>query len=409
MDIINNTIVVIGCFDTKGTDFSYLIECIQLNGCKPLTINTGVMKTSVDFDIDISQTQVAEAAGTDLLSIRDANDRGKAVELMGKGAARILEDLVHQGKISGVIGMGGGGNTYITLEAMQSVPMGIPKFCLSTLAAQDLTRQIGIKDVTLMVSSVDIAGLNSISKLLMQQAAAAVCAMSQVSLDTTGDSGKRIAISMFGNTTKCVDYCTGILKDEGYEVLVFHATGIGGATMESLIQEGVFVGVLDVTTTELADELCGGILSAGPDRLTAASNRGVPQVVVPGCLDMVNFAHIDAVPEKYQSRHLYSWSPDVTLMRTDLEENKKLGEILAQKLNNASGPAEILIPLKGISQLDTKGDIFYQPDIDAALFSSIRENATSDVPVTEVDAHINEESFARHLTTHLLKLIEEKR
>ncbi len=399
-------IIMLGCFDTKGEDFSYLLKYLEAKKQQVITINTGVMETQVGFSIDFDSKQVAAASGTSLQSIRKSNDRGKAVELMGKGAAEIIADLISKKKVKGVIGMGGGGGTYIALSAMQVVPLGIPKICLSTLAAIDLSRQVGAKDITLMPSVVDVAGLNKISKLLIQQAAAALCGMAEVHVEDSDNSQKTIAISMFGNTTKCVDKCTELLKDKGYEVLAFHATGVGGATMESLIREGVFDAVLDVTTTELADELCGGILSAGPKRLTAASDMGIPQVVVPGCLDMVNFSHLDTVPEKYKSRQLYSWAPDVTLMRTDIEENEVLGKTLADKLNESKAPVTVLLPKKGISVIGTEGEIFYSPEADKALFKAIKQALRKDIPVIELDSHINDEVFAKTLVDELLRIIE---
>jgi len=406
MAMADKSIVMLGCFDTKGEDFSYLLKSLGALRQQVITINTGVMETSVDFPIDVEQDAVAKASGSDLETIRKSNDRGRAVELMGKGAAAILADLAFKDRIKGVIGMGGGGGTYIILEAMQAVPLGIPKFCLSTVVAKDLSRQIGVKDITLMSSVVDVAGLNSISRLLIRQAASAIVAMADTKVDASEEAKKSIAISMFGNTTKCVDKCTELLKAKGYEVMAFHATGVGGATMESLIREGVFDAVLDVTTTELADELCGGILSAGPDRLTAATEMGIPQIVVPGCLDMVNFAQMDTLPEKYRSRQLYSWAPDVTLMRTNVAENGILGKQLVDKLIGAKAPVEIIIPLKGISQIDSVGDIFYDSEADSALFGAIKESADCRVPVMEVDAHINDETFAKTLVERLLKIME---
>ena len=403
----NKHIVMLGCFDTKGEDFTYLYQSLKSQGEEEvIAINTGVMETDVDFPIDFGSDAVAEQSGTSLADIRSSNDRGRAVELMGKGAASILEGLVAEDRIKGVIGMGGGGGTYIILEAMQAVSLGIPKLCLSTVVAKDLSRQLGVKDITMMSSVVDVAGLNRISRLLIRQASAAISGMSQIKEDSSATYKKNIAISMFGNTTKCVDKCTELLKAKGYEVMAFHATGVGGSTMESLIREGVFDAVLDVTTTELADELCGGILSAGPDRLTAASEMGIPQIVVPGCLDMVNFAQMDTLPEKYRSRKLYSWAPDVTLMRTDVGENRTLGKQLVEKLKSATAPAEILIPLKGISQIDKEGDIFYDPEANSALFDSIKENAKNTIMVVEMDAHINDEAFAKKLVERLLKMIE---
>lgn len=399
-------IIMLGCFDTKGEDFSFLLKHIYALGEKVITINTGVMENTGDFKIDFDAAMVAQEGGTNLEDIRKFGDRGKAVEIMGNGAASIISRLVDQGKVKGAIGMGGGGGTYIALSAMQGIPLGVPKFCLTTLAAKDLSRQIGTKDITLMPSVVDVAGLNSISKLLIRQAAAAICGMVGVDSFEEGKSKGSIAISMFGNTTKCVDKCTELLKKKGYDVLVFHATGIGGKTMEALIREGCFDGVLDVTTTELADYLCDGICSAGEDRLTAASEMGVPQVVVPGCLDMVNFAQLDTVPDKFKDRQLYSWAPDVTLMRTNEIENEQLGEMLANKVNESKASAAILLPNKGVSQVDVEGGIFYQPTYNRILFDTIKQKTKSKFPVRELDLNINDEAFAIELVNTLLKMIK---
>lgn len=403
---MSKSIIIIGCFDTKAEDFTYLYNCIKLYEENVMTINTGVMGTTAEFPIDFNSEEVAIASGTSLNDIRESGDRGKAVESMGLGAAKILSQLVSKDQVKGVIGMGGGGGTYIVLEAMQSVPFGIPKLCLSTLAGKDLSRQIGVKDITMMASVVDVAGVNSISALLMEQAAAAICGMSKVVSKTTDKINKKIAISMFGNTTKCVNKCTELLKEKGYEVFVFHATGTGGATMESLIRQGVFDGVLDVTTTELADELCEGILSAGSDRVTAAGDMGIPQIIVPGCLDMVNYAQVHTIPEKYKSRQLYSWSPDITLMRTNAQENKILGNELAVKAKNAKGPVEIMLPLKGVSILDSPGERFYLPEVDAVLFDSIKKGVEGKILVTEIDTDINDDTFATTLVERLLNLMK---
>jgi uncharacterized protein (UPF0261 family) len=406
MTIKTGSIVMLGCFDTKAEDFTYMLDCLKENGEDVICIDMGVMDTKVDFPIEFKNEEVAKLSGTPLQVIRNANDRGKAVELMGKGAAAILTNLVKDRTIKGVIGMGGGGGTYMTLAAMQEVPLGIPKICLSTIASWDLQEYVGVKDITLMSSVVDVAGLNSISRLLIKQASAAICSMSNVEVSATDCDKKTIAISMFGNTTKCVDKCSKLLKAEGFEVMVFHATGVGGSTMESLIREGVFDAVMDVTTTELADEYCGGILSAGPDRLTAARDMSIPQVVVPGCLDMVNFGHRGTMPDKYNDRHLYSWAPNVTLMRTNVEENTALGKLLADKLNSSTSPVTVMIPQKGISQVDAEGEIFHGPAENKALFDSIKNNAVSSIPVIEVDAHINDEAFSIALVKQLLKIIE---
>lgn len=397
---------MLGCFDTKGDVFSFLRECLLAQGERVVTLNTGVMGTTALFPVDVEAGAVAAEAGVTITDLRKKADRGLAVDVMGKGAAKIVAKLLAEGEMKAAIGMGGGGGTYISLSAMQEIPLGVPKLCLTTLAAKDLSRQMGSKDITLMPSIVDVAGLNSISKLLIRQAAAALCAMANVPAAEDAAPAGRIAISMFGNTTACADQCSALLRKEGYEVFPFHATGVGGRTMESLIREGCFDAVLDITTTELADELCGGVLSAGPERLNAAAEMGIPQVVVPGCLDMVNFSQKDTVPGHYQSRDLYSWAPDVTLMRTNEDENRILGQMLAQKVNRSIAGATILLPLKGISQISAAGGVFYRPEADQVLYETIKNYAADPVQVIEVDAHINDPAFAELAVRALLSLLE---
>lgn len=302
--------------------------------------------------------------------------------------------------------MGGGGGTYILLSALKQIPVGLPKLCLSTLAAKDLTSQMAGKDILLMPSVVDLAGLNNISRTLIRQAAVAVTAMGNLPPIPAYEVPGKIAISMFGNTTACVEQCSNLLRKLGYEVFEFHANGIGGITMESLTREGAFDAVLDITTTELADELCGGICSAGQYRLEAAGEMGIPQVVVPGCLDMVNFGPQTTVPEKYRTRDLYCWAPDVTLMRTDREENRRLASILTEKLNRASGPVSVLLPLKGLSQIDSLDGVFYGPEINGELFSEIKRGAKESIKVQEVDFHINDSRFAEIAVKALLEMME---
>lgn len=408
MSISDKAILILGCFDTKGDVFSYLRDCIIARGEPVVAVNTGIFGTTQAFPVDFEADVVAAAAGHDIADLRRDRDRGKAVDVMGRGASQLVSKLYAEGKIKAVAGMGGGGGTYIALSAMQGIPFGVPKVCLTTLATKDLSRQIGDKDIMLIPSVVDVAGTNHILRHLVAQAAAAVCAMANVEAADSGMKARSIAISMFGNTTPCVDKCTELLVKAGYEVLAFHATGVGGKTMESLIREGCFDAVLDITTTELADDLCGGICSAGPDRLTAAAEMGIPQVVVPGCIDMVNFAHLDTVPQAFTGRHLYSWAPDVTLMRTDERENAILGERLAHKVSRSPVPAVIVLPLKGISQIASEGGIFHDPAADEALFAAIRANVSGNVSVTDSDTHINDTAFAHLLVETLLGLIQKK-
>lgn len=396
---------MLGCFDTKGPDFEYLYQCLQSIGVGVITLNVGVQETECSFPIDISAEEVAQTSGVSLSYLREQGDRSLAIEKLGEGAALKIAELVKQNQFDGAIGMGGGGGTFLCLLAMQAIPIGVPKLCLSTVATKDLSRQVGPKDVVLMPSLVDIAGLNRISQMQMEQAAGALVGMMQVPKSTMNDKKPCIAISMFGNTTSCVEACTTFLKNEGYEVLAFHAVGIGGRTMEALIRDGYFDAVLDITTTELADDLCDGICSAGPTRLTAAAAIGIPQVVVPGCLDMVNYGHTDSVPQRYKDRLLFSWAPDVTLMRTNKEENQTLGETIARRLNASKGKVEILIPLKGISKISAEGEIFHQPETDALLFDTIESQISDNIHLEKIDANINDPVFAKRAVTSLLNLI----
>jgi uncharacterized protein (UPF0261 family) len=401
------TVLMIGCFDTKGEDFHFLHSCLVEQNIKVIAINTGILGTTKLFPVTIESTEIAEAARTSLSSLRKDGDRGQGLERMGIGTSLVISELMSQKTIDGVIGMGGGGGTYIFLSAVKKIPFGIPKLCLTTLATKDLSEHIGSKDITLMPSIVDVAGLNKISRILINQAAGALFGMMNVVVKDQSKYKGSIAISIFGNTTPCVDQCSKILRAKEYDVLSFHAVGAGGKTMEDLVLDNCFDVVLDITTTELADDLCGGICSAGPERLTAAGKMGIPQVVVPGCLDMVNFGALKTVPEEYQHRQLFSWDPNVTLMRTNEEENKWLGKSFAEKLNNSKGKVVVVLPLKGISKISKKGEVFYAPQVDSVLFDAIRKNLNPDIPVIEVDTDINDTKFADIAVGELLKLMHD--
>lgn len=398
-------IIMLGCFDTKAEDFEYLFACLKDLNANIIAINLGIHKTEVDFPIDIDAEEIAEKGDASLGDLREGSDRGKALEAMANGAFNIIQSLSEDFIIKGIIGMGGGGGTYVVLKAMQSLPLGIPKLCLSTVATKDLSLQVGAKDIVLMPSIVDIAGLNRISRMLIKQAAAAIVGMASVNLEDVSFTKKTIAISMFGNTTECVNYCVDLLEAEGFEVLCFHAVGSGGRTMEALILEGLIDGVLDITTTELADELCKGICSAGDKRLEAAGLMGIPQVVVPGCLDMVNFAHKNTIPQKYADRLLYEWAPDVTLMRTNKIENEELGRTIAQKLNKAKGNVAVLLPLGGISIVSREGGPFYDAEADDALFSSLKRILNPAIEVREMNCNINDVNFAKEAVNTLLSIL----
>lgn len=399
-------IILLGCFDTKAEDFNFLYHRLQEQDVSVTTINVGVMGDTDLFPINITAETVAKKAGASIAELRKKGDRNRAITAMGNGAAQLLKKLVAENKVDGVIGMGGGGGTFVTLRAMQTVPFGIPKICISTLAAKDLSEQMRSKDIVLMPSIVDVAGINNISSVIITQAAAAICGMAKAEKIEHQKTEGSIAISIFGNTTACVDTCTTLLKSNNYDVLTFHAVGTGGKTMEDLIFDNCFDAILDITTTELADDLCGGICSAGPNRMEAASIKGIPQIVVPGCLDMVNFGSINSVPEKYKKRQLFSWAPDVTLMRTNAEENEILGKLFAKKINRSKGKVTVLLPLGGISKISAKGDVFHRPEIDKILFDTIKKHCNPSIKIIESKANINTPEFGELATKELLRLIE---
>lgn len=401
-------IILIGTFDTKGDVFSYLYDYLKSSEWDMITVNTGTFSSNVDFQIDFDSDVVARLGGKTLHRLHQNQVRHQAVEVMSAGAARVCSEMVRTRQVIGAIGAGGGGGTYMTLRAMQDISFGIPKVCISTLASKDLSSQMGTKDIVLVPSIVDVAHLNTIIRPILDQSIAALRGMALDYLERKFSDQKvhKVAISMFGNTTSCVERCTEILHSEKIEVLTFHATGIGGRTMEALIGERLFDGVMDITTTELADFLCGGVCDAGPARLEAAVELGLPQVVVPGCLDMVNFTYSDRVPERYKNRNLYQWSPDVTLMRTNVEENRKLGEMMMSKLNKTQVPVYVIIPLRGLSAIDMAGSEFHDPEANLALFESIKINNKSDlIHIIELNLHINDPKFAEQLVNYYFRLV----
>ena len=337
------TVLLVGAFDTKGPEYAFLRERILADGIDVLTLNTGVLGSTELFPVDIEAALVATEGGSELSLIREKKDRGEAMRVMADGVARLLPKLHAAGKMDGVIGMGGSGGSSVVTTGMRALPIGVPKVCISTVASGQTSAFVGAKDVVLFPSITDVAGVNRISQVIFTRAAGAICGMVRAKLPEAVDERPIIVASMFGNTTECVDDCRTALDQEGYEVLVFHATGTGGQTMEALVDEGLVDAVLDITTTEWADEICGGTLSAGPDRLSAPGRQGLPHLIVPGCVDMANFGPLETVPEKYKTgRNLYEWNPAITLMRTTVEENAKMGEIFAEKANAATGPVAFL-------------------------------------------------------------------
>ena len=401
------TVAILGTLDTKGEEFAYVRTRIEAAGLATLVIDSGVLGEPA-FASAISRREVAKASGHTLEDLLTTRDRGASIAAMAAGAAVVVQRLFQEGRIQGLISLGGSAGTTIGTAAMRSLPAGFPKVMVSTLASGDTRPYVGTKDIVMLYPVVDIAGLNLLTRRILANAAAAIAGM-VLQKDTEGREVPKplIAATMFGVTTLCVTMARRILEQSGFEVLVFHATGTGGQAMEDLIADGYVAGVLDVTTTELADELAGGVMSAGPHRLEAAAKKGIPQVVCPGAIDMVNFGPLDSVPKKYRKRLLYVHNPNVTLMRTTPEECAELGRITAAKLNQARSSVAFLMPLQGVSAIDATGLPFWWPEADRSYLDALKANLHPRIRLVEVDAHINEDGFAQAAANTLLELMNE--
>ena len=399
------TVGIVGTMDTKGVEFEFIKSQIESAGVSTCVINTGILGEP-QLTPDVSADEVAQAGGSSLQALRDEGDRGNSVAVMAEGAAALIAEKHAAGEIDGIISLGGSAGTTIGTTAMQAVPVGVPKIMVSTLASGDTSPYVQSKDISMMYSVVDIAGINRLSRQILANAAGAIVGMVNAEAPAVTDDKPLIAATMFGVTTPCVTKAREVLEAAGYEVLVFHATGTGGQAMEDLVKGGFLAGVLDVTTTELADELVGGILSAGPDRLEAAGASGLPQVVAPGALDMVNFGPPDTVPEEFSDRLFYQHNPTVTLMRTTAEETAELGRIMARKLSEAQGPTTVIIPTQGVSAIDKTGQPFDSPEARTAWIENLKAHIGNNVTVIEMDAHINDDEFATKLAETLLASIK---
>jgi uncharacterized protein (UPF0261 family) len=402
------TIAVLGTFDTKGIDHGFVADCIRDLDCEPLLIDLGTSgPATIDADIDRYELRSRYEAATGKSLGEIPTDRGQAIAQMGAAAAVVLRQLSDDGSIHGVISLGGTGGTSMATQAMRALPMNLPKVMVSTIAGGDVSTYVDISDIVMIPSVVDVSGLNRISQGVYRRAAAAVVGMAQANAASKQDALSKplVVASMFGNTTRCVEHAKRIIEQAGYEVLVFHATGTGGRTMEALTDAGLVAGVLDVTTTEWADELVGGVLRGGPRRLEAAARRGIPAVIAPGCLDMVNFREPNSIPSMFVGRVFYQHNPQITLMRTTPDECCQLGEIIASKINQSVGPVRFLYPTKAISIISAIGQPFYDPMADESLRQSLRQNLRSDILFEEVEAEINDPIFAQRCAEHLLELM----
>lgn len=400
-----STIAVVGTFDTKGAEYLYVKELIESLGLKTFTIHTGVFEPS--FEPDVSNSEVAGKAGIDIETLVSKKDRALATEILSKGMEILIPELYKKGKFDGIISFGGTGGTSLVTPAMRALPIGVPKIMVSTVASGNTEPYVGTSDIIMMPSVVDISGINSISTKIFTNAVFAIAGMVKFKNVKIVEEKPLVATTMFGVTTPCITAAREYLEERGYEVLVFHATGIGGRSMEALVKGGFIKGVLDLTTTEWADEIVGGVLNAGPNRLEAASETCVPQVVSVGAMDMCNFGPYETVPEEFRERNLYKHNPTVTLMRTNKEENKRIGNKIAEKLNLAKEKTALFIPLKGVSAIDIEGQPFYGPEEDKILFDALRNNINKDVvEVIEMDCAINDIEFAEAAAQKLIDMME---
>jgi uncharacterized protein (UPF0261 family) len=397
------TVVAAGAFDTKGSDYQFLVERLRSCGVNVLTVDFGVLGDP-PFVPDVTNVEVARAGGAELSALRQSKVKTVAMRAMAEGLPSVLSRLRDESRLDGVCGMGGSGGTTILAAGVKALPIGLPKLLISTVAAGDVSAYVGSTDVTMMHSVVDVAGLNRISRQIYANAAAAIAGMVQAARPESAGERPLVAASMFGNTTACIDRARASLDRAGWEVLVFHATGTGGRTMQRLASERLLAGLLDLTTTEFADEVCGGVFTAGPERVDIGAATAIPVVLAPGCVDMCNFGSRATVPGKYDSRLLYEWNANVTLMRTNIEENRKIGAMVAETANRCAGPAIVLLPLRGVSMLDSPGGPFWDPDADHACYDAIRSRLKQGISVIEIDANINDPIFADRATRMFLEL-----
>ena len=403
---MNKKVIILGTLDTKGEEFKFIKDIIEKEGVDSIVIDVGVVGEPKLIP-DIDKNEVAIAGGSSIEDLIEKKDRGYAMETMMKGSAAIVKKLSEKEGVSGIISLGGSGGTSIASYAMRALEVGIPKVMVSTLASGDTRPYVGEKDITMMYSVVDISGINTLSSKILSNAAYALIGMVKGKAPELKEEKPLIGATMFGVTTKGVTVAKEYLENNGYEVLVFHATGAGGRAMEDLIRSGYIKGVLDMTTTEWCDEVVGGVLNAGPNRLEAASDMEIPQVVAPGALDMVNFGPIETVPDKFKNRNLYKHNATVTLMRTTKEENIEIGKVIGGKLNRAKKDTALFIPLKGVSAIDSNGEVFYGEEEDKALFNTLRETVDKDkVEMVEMNNNINDEEFAIAMAKKLINMIE---
>ncbi|WP_020500935.1 Tm-1-like ATP-binding domain-containing protein [Sciscionella marina] len=402
------TVALLGSLDTKGEEYMFLRERLRQAGVQVVLIDSGVLEPPT-VTPDIDRATVAAAAGTSIEELLAGGDRASAVGAMGEGAGTLLAAMVAEGSVDGVLALGGSGGTDTASRAMRELPLGVPKVIVSTMASGNTRGYVGTSDITMMYSVVDISGVNSVSAPILANAAAATAGMAATERPRMDGHHPVVAASMVGLTTPGGSRLCERLGEFGYESLVFHATGVGGRTLESLVEQGRVAGVAEMTPTELVDDLFGGICSAGPDRLTAAGRRGIPQVVSLGALDMINFGPMDSLPQRYRNRVIHVHNEQITLVRTDPAECAQLGGVLATKLNAARGPVSVFVPTEGLSSISVAGKPFHDTEADTALVDALLAGLRPEVTVHRAETDVNDRDLAVCMAEELHRLLRESR
>ncbi|NNL77243.1 MAG: Tm-1-like ATP-binding domain-containing protein [Desulfobacterales bacterium] len=400
---MTKTIVVMGTMDTKGLELAYLAQQVSLGGCHPLLMDVGAQAAS-DTDADITAAQVAAVIGEDIDTIR-ALPRGEAVEKMVAAASVYLKKMVQSGEAHGVIGVGGSGGTTICAAAMRALPYGVPKFMVSTLASGNTRWHVDIADIIMIPSLLDIGGLNPMLEMVLNNAAQGIAGMVKGHYAYQASGKKVISMTMYGTTTPGVSRARQVVDDAGFETWVFHASGVGGRTMEELMSMGRIHAVMDMTLAEVGAHLVGGLHDAGPLRLEMAAQLGLPQVIVPGAADTIVLPPRDQVPEKFKNRTLNFHNPTMTTMRTSGEENVAIAEFIANKLNQAKGPVVVVLPLGGLSSIDRPDKIFYDPEANGALFETLKKKLSSGIELIEDEHHLDDPEFAIRVGQKMVSLL----
>ena len=403
-------VLVIGTLDTKGPEVAYVRDKLKEFGLNPYVIDVGILGEPVGITPDFSKAQLAQFGGTTIEKVQNAGSRGAAVELMRDFVVKKVKEMVAQNEVIGAIGLGGAEGGVMTAAALMELPIGAPKIVISPIASgkHEFAPLVGTTDMMTMHSIVDILGLNDISKTIFDNAAAAVFGMIQKGhqLAKPKPGTKAVAVTMLGNTNTAITAMQPLMKAAGYELVVFHANGVGGPAMEELAQSGQFVGIIDFTPNEMAANLVGGIHVANENRLKVAGRLGLPQVVVPGCVDFVVF-HAHTVPENLKDRPLYNHNPEFWLVRLNGDEMEKLGKKFADSLNESKGAVKVVIPTQGISMPNKKGGVFFDPASDKRFMDQLQNNLNDDIEVTTFDMHVNDAEFGKAVGKLFIDLMKQ--